>query len=441
MLTQLLTPVLLVIIGMNAVHAEQAPYVQVGTARTKKTVLAIPAPKAATSELNEYSKQIQTTLTNDFLFMDQFKILPTSTFIEEGSAGVAVGTFKMSDWSGIGTEFLVKAALKSQEGQLVLEGFVYEVKSGQQILARRYVGDRKDHKVIARTFGNNIMEALTGLPGIFLTKIAMSCDRSGKKEIYVMDFDGTNVKQVTRHRSIAFAPAWNPDGTKLAYSLYTRRRDNNKNIDLYEFNFSNNKVKLLSDRKGINSGAFYHPKDNSIALTMSFLGNPEIFLLEGSKVTRLTKSFGFDVDPAFSPDGSKIAFVSSRSGMPMVYAMNMDGSKVQRLTYAGKYNATPAWSPTNQKIAFSGWVDGIFDVFIMNPDGTHIERLTKGMGNNEDPYFSPDGNFIVFSSNRAGGKNIYVMNMDGSYVKRLTFGLGQCVAPKWSRPLEAVAKK
>lgn len=424
------------------VHAD--PYVQVGTAKTKKTVVALQASRVTTPDLEEYSKQIQTTITNDLMFMDQFKILSPSSFIEdEKTAGVALGSFKMTDWSSIGAEFLVKSTLKSEEGQLILEAYIYEVTSGKQVLARRYTGERRDHKIIARTFGNQILEALTGLPGIFLTKIAMSCDRSGKKEIYVMDFDGTNVKQVTNHRSIAFAPAWNPEGTKLAYSLYTKRRDNVKNIDLYEFDFATNRVKLLSDRKGINSGAFFHPKKPEIGMTMSFLGNPEIFVLKQSSntVTRLTNSFGFDVDPSFSPDGSKIAFVSSRSGQPMVYSMLEDGSKVQRLTYAGRYNATPNWSPDGNKITFAGWIDGQFDIFIMNSDGSHIERLTKGMGNNEDPYYSPDGNFIVFSSSRAGGKNIYVMNVDGSYVKRLTFGMGQCVAPKWSRPLVVIPKK
>jgi TolB protein len=282
-----------------------------------------------------------------------------------------------------------------------------------------------------------VVEALTQQPGIFLTKIAMSCERNHRKEIYMMNFDGTDVKQVTQHHSIAFSPAWSPDGTKLAYSVYTKHRGNIKNIDLYEFNFATSSYRPLSNRKGINSGAAYMPDGSGrIALTMSFLGNPEIFLFNPANetVTRLTKSFGFDVDPIFSPDGKTIAFASSRSGQPMIYRMDADGSNVKRLTYAGHYNATPTWSPINNKIGFAGDIDGHFDIFIMNPDGTNIERLTKNQGNNEDPFFSPDGNFLVFSSNRTGQSNIYVMNVDGTFVKRLTYGLGNCAAPKWSMP-------
>jgi TolB protein len=370
--------------------------------------------------------------------MDLFKFLDSSAFVEDKSkAGIVPDSFKYGDWTGIGAEFLIKAELKVEAPQnLVLQAHLYDTFGAKQIFAKRYLAPTSDAKTIAHTFSNDVVNALTGLPGVFLTKIAMNCDMTGKKEIYIMNFDGTDVKQVTRHRSLSFAPAWHPNGTKIAYSLFTRHSNNIKNIDLYEFDLTTNTVRLLSNRKGINSGAAYSPDGKKIAVTLSFQGNPEIFSLDPvtRAVNRMTKSFGFDVDPAWSPDGKSIAFVSSRTGMPMVFTMKADGSQIQRLTYAGKYNATPTWSPQNNKIAFAGWIDKSFDIFIMNPDGTNIERLTKDQGSNEDPFFSPDGNFIVFSSNRTGQKNVYVMNVDGTFVKRLTYGLGSCVAPKWSNP-------
>jgi len=415
--------------------AAEKPFIAVGAAKTKKVVLAI-APARADAASSAEAKTITETIASDLTFMDLFRFLSPSSFTEPNSAGVAPGTFKLSDWSALGTEFLIKTAVSHEGSSSKLEVHLYEVAANRAVFSKRYVSSPSEIKIMAHTSANDIVTSLTGLPGIFLTKIVMSCAKAGKKELYLMNFDGTDARQLTRHNSIAFAPAWNPDGSKIAYSLYTKNSSNIRNIDLYEMDFRGRTVRLLSNRKGINSGAAYSPDGGRIAATLSFSGNPEIYAFTpgNPNAQKLTQSFGLDVDPTWSPDGKKLAFVSSRSGIPMVYRMNADGSDVQRLTFAGRYNATPSWSPTNNKIAFAGWIDGKFDIFIMNPDGTTIERLTKNQGNNEDPSFSGDGNFITFASNRTGQSNIYVMNIDGTFTKRLTYGLGNCASPKWSKP-------
>ncbi|NDD90878.1 Tol-Pal system beta propeller repeat protein TolB [bacterium] len=418
--------------GPSAYSADK-PYIAVGSAKARKVVLAI-APIRSEARAGSEAEIIRDTLSSDLTFMDLFRFLGTTSFIEPVSAGIAPGSFKMTDWSSIGAEFVIKARVGHEAGTLKLEGHLYDTAGNRVVLSKRYVAGNGEPKILAHSFANDIVTALTGLPGIFLTKIVMSCGQNGKKDLFLMNFDGTDVRRLTRHNSIAFAPAWHPDGAKIAYSVYTKNSANVRNIDLYEMDFRDRTVRLVSNRKGINSGASYSPDGRRIAATLSFSGNPEIYVFTatGQSATRITQSFGFDVDPTWSPDGTKLAFVSSRSGMPMVYSMNADGSNVQRLTFAGRYNATPTWSPTNNKIGFAGWIDGRFDIFIMNPDGTTIERLTKNQGNNEDPSFSPDGNFIAFSSNRTGQSNIYVMNVDGTFTKRLTYGLGNCSMPKWS---------
>ena len=416
--------------------AGEKTYIPVGAAQTKKTVLAFPKVRAQNPVLSRAGETLSEIITHDLIFMDLFNILDPEAWIEpEDRSGIVLNSFKFQDWTKIGAEFLIKSQLTSaNQKNLLYEVHVYDTVGAKEIFSKKYQGWISELKPLAHQVANDLVHSLTGLPGIFLTQIAMSCDGSGKKEIYIMDFDGSNVKQVTRHRSIAFAPAWNHDGSKLAYSLYTRHPKNIKNIDLYEFDFNSQTIQLLSNKKGINSGAAYSPDGKNLALTLSYAGSPRIYRLQlkDKALNLLTQSLGFDVDPAWSPDGNQLAFVSSRTGVPMIYTMKSNGGDLQRLTFAGKYNATPSWSPQNNKIAFAGWLDKGFDLFTMNPDGTHLERLTKNQGSNEDPFFSPDGNFIVFSSNRTGQKNIYVMNVDGTFVKRLTYGLGHCVSPKWS---------
>lgn len=407
---------LIPLLFLAGISQAQTTSISVGEAKTKKPMIALGTPAITAPNLSAEVSQIQKTISNDLAFTDQFRVTAGS---EKSSA----------DYATSGT-------VKSDNGHIVYEFHLTQVGGDKDILGKRYTSDASDYKTLAHSIANDIVYAITGKKGIFLTKIAFSCDKTGKKEIYTMNFDGSEVRQITKNRSISVGASWSPDGKKLAFSVFNRHSDNTKNIDLFDYNFNTGAMRLLSNRKGINSGASYHPNGHQLALTLSYGGNPDIYLLniDSRKTTQLSHSVGFDVDPNFSPDGSKIAFVSSRAGKPMVYTMSTSNpSDVKRITYAGQYNATPNWSPDGKKIVFAGWIDSHFDIFTVTADGTKIERFTKDEGNNEDPSFSPDGSMIAFSSNRARNeKAIYIMNSDGTNVKRLTFGLGNCSGSKWS---------
>ena len=394
-------------------HA-QTTSIAVGDAKTAKPKIAINIPSGIPPIFNSEVAQIKKTVENDLTFTDQFRIS-----------------------TGEGTpDYTTSGVVKNENGRIVYEFHLTQVGGGKEILGKRYTSDAMDYKTVGHSIANDIVYAITGKKGIFLTKIAFSCDKTGKKEIYTMNFDGSEVRQITKIRSIAMGASWSPDGTKLGFSVFNRHSDNTRNIDLFDYNFRTGAMRLLSNKKGINSGISYHPNGKQAALTLSYSGNPELYLLniDSRSTTQLSKSLGFDVDPSFSPDGSKIAFVSNRAGKPMVYTMSLSNpSDVKRITYAGQYNATPNWSPDGKKIVFAGWIDSHFDIFTVTTDGSKIERYSKNEGNNEDPSFSPDGSMIAFSSTRAHNeKAIYIMNADGTNVKRLTFGLGNCSGSKWS---------
>lgn len=407
--------------------------IAVGEARTKKSIVAFPTILAA-NDAEGKLRSIREIAMEDLAFSGLFDFLNPAAFVEDpGKAGITTGSFKMTDWSAIGAEFLVKGRGSVDASGLNLEIYLYAVQSGKQLLAKRYKASSDTVRKMAHTLANDILFALTGKKGPFTSKIAFVSDRTGKKEVYLMDYDGHNPIKVTSRFSHAMAPGWRPDGKQIAFTAVTKNNKNVRNHNLFLYDLPTGKINMLSNREGINSGAAFSPDGSKLALTMSFPGNPEIFTMDPQTkvVQRLTNSYGLDVDPSWSPDGRSIAFVSDRSGRPMVYKMDASGANVQRLTYAGHYNATPTWSPQGNKIAFAGWDAGKFDIFIMNSDGTAIERLTKNMGNNEDPDFAPDGYFIVYSSNRKGKKNLYITNVDNTVHRQITSDFGNSEAPRW----------
>jgi Tol biopolymer transport system component len=144
--------------------------------------------------------------------------------------------------------------------------------------------------------------------------------------------------------------------------------------------------------------------------------------LDGSGATNLSNAPQSDDNPAWSADGTKIAFRAQRDGNDEIYVMNTDGSGQTNLTNtAANDEEDPAWSPDGTRIAFDGDASPInYDVFVMNADGTGRTNLTNSAGGDYSPTWSPDGTKVAFTSDRTGNKEIFVMNADGSAQTNLT---------------------
>jgi TolB protein len=323
------------------------------------------------------------------------------------------------------------------------------VSKANLIAGKKYKGPVSSARRIAHTFANDVLAALTGTEGPFLSRIAVSTDRSGgqAKEIWVMDWDSANAMQVSNHRSIAISPAWSPDNKKIAYTSYVKRVGSKfRNADMLMLDLPSGKRSLISYRQGINSGAAFSPDGKSIFLTISQGNSPDIYKMtyDGTLSGKITNgpAGAMNVEPAVSWDGNKVAFSSDRAGKPMIYTMDANGGNVKRLTFAGVFNSSPSWSPDGKKIAFAGQSEDHFDIFVMNSDGSNMIRLTSakkpnGRGaSNEDPSFSPDGRFVMYTSNRTGKNQIYISTADGTEERRVTNDNNNYFKPKWSRNVE-----
>ena len=176
---------------------------------------------------------------------------------------------------------------------------------------------------------------------------------------------------------------------------------------------------------------------------------------DGSGLTRLTDSIGWDSQPRWSPDGQRIVFKSDRDDpdpndddrIRNIYVINADGSGETMLTDSATDNHTPRWSPDGQRLVFNSDRDGDFKIYVMNADGSGVTRLTDSVGRDSQPRWSPDGQRIVFESDRDDPDpndderifNIYVMNADGSEVTRLTDNPAWDFKPRWSPDGQRIA--
>jgi Tol biopolymer transport system component len=172
--------------------------------------------------------------------------------------------------------------------------------------------------------------------------------------------------------------------------------------------------------------AFSSDRDNPRGYNDIFVMKPN-----GSQVHNLTNNpMSSDIFPAWSPDGTKIAFSSSRDGDSDIYVMDADGKNLIRLTRDPEYDSIPNWSPDGRKIAFTSRRDGNFEVYVMNADGENQIRLTQDPWNDGLPSWSPDGRKIAFMSHR--NSEIFVMDVDGKNFVRLTRNPASDAHPSWS---------
>ena len=194
-------------------------------------------------------------------------------------------------------------------------------------------------------------------------QIAFTSFRDGNEEIYVMDADGSNLRNLTRNPALDSRPAWSPDGGQIAF---------------------------MSDRDG----------------------NWEIYVMDadGGNPQRLTRHLAHDWSPSWSPNGEHIAFNSSRGGNNEIYVMDTESGNLRNLTNNNDaYDASPSWSPDSKQIAFASANKAarakdrfIFDIYVIDIDGGNLQQLTK----DPESDWGPDWARSAFSVSPAGRQPI-----------------------------------
>lgn len=345
-------------------------------------------------------------------------------------ANIFINKKTLSYWSKLGSDYFITAKASSTGNVWTLKAKIYTLADKKLMIEKHYHGEMRGLRRGAHLFSDDIVKEITGKLGIAHSKIAFANNATGRKEIYMIDYDGKNLLKLTNTKSINLLPRWSHDGTKIYYTSYKYL-----NPDMFEIDLIKGKIKPYIMFQGLNIPGGNSPDGNKMVMTLSMGKNPNIYLLnrETRKLKKLLKNFPLASSPTYSPDGSQIAFVSDRSGNPQVYVLNLETGKTRKLT---RFNwaDSPAWSPTGEWIAFAGRKSRKekMNIFLTDLTGNIKHRLTINSGSNENPSWSPDGRFLVFSSTRNKKKELFIMDVDGSAQHSLTEIEGHSYTPHWS---------
>lgn len=435
----------------------------------EKPAIALPDLRGA-GDAQRFMDAFNATLGRDIGTSGQVTLRPKTTYPltvpqqpSDFRAGGTQGT-ALTDWSGppVNANYLAFGYTAAQGNQLTLYGWLYDVKqantSSAQVLGKVYSAslDEAGARKVSEEFACDILKTF-GAGCLMGTRIYFVSDRSGHKEIWSMNYDGSDQKQFTAYGSITTFPAVSPDATKIAFTTYPvlassraataslrsaipSQSQNLGQPQIYLHSLeTGRKLVYYNQHASMNAASDFTPDSRHLLIYSTAGGGySQIFEtdLDGSGLRQITHSGSLDVEPKVNPKtGTDIVFVSGRGGTPQVYKMNLDGTDVQRLTTGEGDAVNPAWNPDGQHIAFAwtrGFEPGNFNIFVMDVATRSVVQLTHGAGRNENPSWAPDGLHLVFSSKRGRTTQLYSMLADGTQVQQLTTQ-GNNEKPVWSK--------
>jgi TolB protein len=350
----------------------------------------------------------------------------------------------LAQWSAAPANAAMVAfgALSAANGRLAVTGWLFDTRNtvNPQVLGKQYneAASPDMARTIAHRFADEIILRLGGgINGITETKIYFVSSRSGSKEIWAMDYDGQNQHQVTRLGTISLSPRISPDNTRIAFASLGRE---GWAIRMYSLELNRLVNFPAGTAGGSNQSPAWSSDGSKLAFSSSRSGNPEIWAADanGGNLRKLTNFAGPNVGPTWNPrSNAQLAWVSGRTGLPQIYTMDQDGTSVQRLTDGG-YAISPSWASNGQFLTFS-WnrkygpgAPGGQDIYVMDIVSKRWLQLTHDAGSNDFPSWAPDGRHIVFERSMGSHSHqIWSMLADGTEQHQLT-QTGENFMPNWS---------
>jgi TolB protein len=339
-----------------------------------------------------------------------------------------------ADWKAAGNDYVVVGRVTAPNaGELDIECDLVNTLTGQRIGGKRFVANSASLRNAAHMVSDFVYESILGVRGAFATRIAYIAVQgqapSQHFQLIVADSDGESPRVILESAQPIMSPAWSPDDQWLAYVSFENRLSG-----IYIQRVRTGERRLVSQRAGVNQAPAFSPDGTRLALTLSGSGgNLDIWLLDlgTQQLTRLTDDPAVDTEPTWSPDGKSIYFTSDRAGGPQIYRLEIaNPRRVQRVSFGSGYVARPRVSPDGTKIAFVTREGSNYRIAVQDLASGTVTVLSRG-SLDESPSFAPNGATIIYAGRDGAIGSLQSVSVDGLVSQRLTSSQGELREPAW----------
>ena len=406
---------------MNSV-ASAVETIEISGGGTKQINIAVMPYKEIA--LDKTSSRMHQIIAADLYRSGFFRPLDVEGLMNKPSV---LSEINYSEMTAIEAQVMTLGQVELSNNRIKVNWFLVDINKKTILTTMEFSGPTAQYRAIAHKISDTIYEKITGIPGVFSTKISYISKNKGRYSLNVADADGFNVQSVVGSPQPIISARWSPDGTKFAYVSFEKKKP-----IIYMQSLVTGQRTVVANFKGNNSSPSWSPDGRRLAIVLTYNANSQIYLIDpdGSNLKPLIQSAHIDTEPVWSPDGRFIYFTSDRGGRPQIYKVSSSGGEPQRVSFEGAQNLNPNVSPDGKTLAYVMQEEGKFRVVLHDLQTGQITKITDGPFD-EAPKFSPNGHVILYAHKINGSGELSTVSIDGVVRQSFNIHADDIREPAW----------